>query len=152
MISMTRQSGYSVFEILIVIAIVAILVSIAVPSYEIYVDKKNLATAKKDILALQTGIDGFYVTNNRFPDDLAEISMDDRIDPWGNPYFYVNLGNAKNKGKVRKDKNLTPVNSDYDLYSAGKDGETRAPFTAAFAYDDIVRCNNGKFIGYAKDY
>ncbi|MEJ2180091.1 MAG: hypothetical protein P8Y28_06530 [Gammaproteobacteria bacterium] len=62
------------------------------------------------------------------------------------------MSSAKNKGSVRKDKNLTPVNSDYDLYSAGKDGLTRLPFTAQQSQDDIVRCNNGSFIGLALDY
>jgi len=148
----TQFSGYSLFEILIVIAIVSILISIAVPTYENYIDKKNVAEAQKDILALQVAIDQFYVNNNSFPDNLADIDEDGRRDPWGNPYYYTNVTIAKNKGSVRKDKNLTPVNSDYDLYSAGKDGQTSLPFTTKASHDDIVRCNNGKFIGLVSDY
>ena len=148
----SKQLGFSVLEILIVIAILAILVSIAIPAYENYQDKKNIALAKTEILELQVIIDRFYVSNNRFPDTLAEISENVRRDPWGNAYYYTNVSTAKNKGSVRKDKNLTPVNSDYDLYSAGKDGLTRLPFTAEQSQDDIVRCNNGSFIGLALDY
>ena len=148
----SKQLGFSLLEILIVIAILAILVSIAIPAYENYKDKKNIALAKTDILELQVIIDRFYVSNNRFPDTLAEISENIRRDPWGNAYYYTNVSTAKNKGSVRKDKNLTPVNSDYDLYSAGKDGLTRLPFTAQQSQDDIVRCNNGSFIGLALDY
>jgi len=148
----TNQSGISILEILIVIAILAILISIAIPAYENYKDKKNITQAKTDIVDLQVIIDRFYVTNNRFPNNLAEINENVRLDPWGNSYYYTNVSTANNKGSVRKDKNLTPVNSDYDLYSAGKDGVTKLPFTAEHSHDDIVRCNNGSFIGLAMDY
>ena len=139
-------------EVLIVIAILGILISIAIPAYENYRDKQNITTAKADILEIQGIIDKFYVYNNRFPTDLSEINQLKRRDPWGNPYHYTNVSTAENKGSVRKDKNLTPVNSDYDLYSTGKEGETRLPFTAGVSHDDIVRCNNGSYIGLAIDY
>ncbi|WP_455201991.1 type IV pilin protein [Kaarinaea lacus] len=148
----TRQTGFSLLELLIVIAILAILISIAIPAYENYLDNKNIAQAKADVLEIQVIIDRFYVTNNRFPNNLAEIGENIRRDPWGNNYYYTNISTVKNKGSVRKDKNLTPVNSDYDLYSAGKDGLTSLPFTAKNSNDDIVRCNNGSFIGLVADY
>ena len=53
---------------------------------------------------------------------------------------------------MRKDKNLVPVNDDYDLYSMGKNGTTSMPFNSARGRDDIVRANNGRFIGLAEDY
>lgn len=139
-------------EILIVIAILGILVSIAMPAYENYQDGKNNTTAKADILEIQGMIEKFYVTHNRFPADLSEIGQQNRHDPWGNPYYYTNVTAGQNKNSARKDKNLTPVNSDFDLYSAGKDKKTRPPFTAAASQDDIVRCNNGSFIGLVTDY
>ncbi|WP_455375521.1 type IV pilin protein [Kaarinaea lacus] len=146
------QWGFSAVEILIVIAIVALLVAIAVPSYENYVHKKNITQAKSDILEIQTAIEKYYVLNNEFPDSLEAVGKDQLKDPWKNHYFYVNVSLANNKGSVRKDKNLTPVNSDYDLYSAGKDGITQLPFTAKASKDDVVRCNNGSFIGLVEEY
>ena len=53
---------------------------------------------------------------------------------------------------VRKDKNLVPINTDFDLYSLGKDGLSAGPLTAKDSRDDIVRANNGAFIGRAEDY
>lgn len=152
MLAATRQPGFSLLEILIVIAILGLLLSIAIPAYENYRDHKDFVQAKTDILEIQRIIDSFYVENNRFPDSLSEINLHIRRDPWGNGYYYTNITAVKNKGSVRKDKNLTPVNSDYDLYSAGKDERTSLPFTAKASHDDIVRCNNGSFIGFAADY
>ena len=55
-------------------------------------------------------------------------------------------------GEVRKDRNLVPINTDYDLYSAGPDGNSVPPLTAAASRDDIVRANDGRFIGKAEEY
>ena len=45
-----------------------------------------------------------------------------------------------------------PINTDFDLYSVGADGRTAAPLTARFSHDDVVRANNGSFIGLAVNY
>jgi len=140
---------------LVVIAIIGILVSIALPAYENYQDERDFLQSRQDILAIQKSIDLYYVQNNEFPDSLIDIDMQDVTDPWGSRYYYVNIASFDKKNtseKLRRDKKLKPVNSDYDLYSAGKDGRTRAPFSAKSSWDDIVRCNNGQYLGYAKDY
>ena len=56
------------------------------------------------------------------------------------------------KNKPRKDHFQVPVNSDFDLYSMGRDGQSRAPFTAEASYDDIVRASDGRFIGLVTDF
>jgi len=53
---------------------------------------------------------------------------------------------------MRKDHNLVPVNSDFDLFSKGKDGQSKSPFTAKASRDDIVRANNGRYIGPVSGY
>ena len=75
------------------------------------------------------------------------------LDPWTHPYQYLRINGANIKGSsLRKDKSLVPVNTDFDLYSMGKDGASVSPFTAKQSRDDIVRANNGKFVGLAADY
>jgi general secretion pathway protein G len=80
--------------------------------------------------------------------------MDELKDPWGNPYQYLSFETVKgnDKGKFRKDRNLVPINSDYDLYSMGPDGKSSGPLTAAASRDDIIRAGNGSFVGIAEDY
>jgi general secretion pathway protein G len=55
-------------------------------------------------------------------------------------------------GQARKDHSLVPINSDFDLFSAGPDGKSTGPLTARASRDDIVRGSDGAFVGRARDY
>ena len=148
------QAGFQLLELMIALAIVAIAVTVAVPSYTQQIDKANNADAAADIMSISLAIEVFYTRNGRFPDSLAEIGLDTLQDPWDNTYCYLRIAGAglAGKGALRKDKQLNPVNSDFDLYSMGKDGATRPPFTAKPSWDDVVRASNGRFVGLAADY
>jgi general secretion pathway protein G len=143
--------GVSLLELLFAVSAIALLASIAVPSYSSYVDRLNNQTAINDIAIISQAIERYYSNNWRLPTSLADISQDARLDPWGHPYQYLNFAFA-NRGQMRKDRNLVPINSDYDLYSMGKDGSSVPPLTAKPSRDDIVRAGNGGFVGLASDY
>ena len=59
---------------------------------------------------------------------------------------------GKGKGGFRKDRFLVPINTDFDLYSMGADGASVGPLTSAVSRDDIVRANDGGFVGLASDF
>jgi general secretion pathway protein G len=61
-------------------------------------------------------------------------------------------GQCVSIGQARKDRNLVPINSDFDLFSPGRDGKTTGPLTAKTSHDDIVRGSDGAFVGLARDY
>ncbi len=61
-------------------------------------------------------------------------------------------GGGPPAGQARKDRFLVPINSDYDLYSKGQDGESVAPLTAKKSQDDVVRANDGAFVGLAVNF
>jgi general secretion pathway protein G len=139
---------------MLVIAIVGILVTVAIPAYSRYIDRANNQKAMGDIGTIALALDRYRTANyDALPATLDAIGMQSRLDPWGNPYYYLNiLAGGANKGQMRKDQNLVPLNTDYDLYSSGKDGNTVPPLTAQASQDDIVRANNGSWLGVAKDY
>ena len=66
-------------------------------------------------------------------------------------YYPFPPGGGKPAG-ARKDRFLVPVNSTFDLYSMGPDGESVPPFTAAKSRDDIVRANDGGYVGRASGF
>jgi general secretion pathway protein G len=74
------------------------------------------------------------------------------LDPWGNPYQYLNHYTMKGNGQARKDRFLKPLNSDYDLYSMGKDGQSSPPLQAKPSLDDVIRASNGSYVGLASNF
>ncbi len=152
-ISRDNQRAFTLLELLVTIAIIGIASTIAVPSYREYVERADVAQAIADIYRVDVAMATFETANlGRLPDSLADIGMGGLLDPWGNPYQYLNISTVKGKGKLRKDHNLVPINSDYDLYSMGKDGRSVSPLTAKHSRDDIIRAGNGRFVGKATDF
>jgi general secretion pathway protein G len=146
-----RRAGFTLIELTIGMAIAAILGSIAMQSYSNYRERVMVRQAISDISALNANV-RHYMTDNRVPPaSLAAAGAPGKLDPWGNPYVYTDLTTA-NIGQARKNKNLVPINSEFDLYSMGKDGQSAAPLTAANSRDDIILANDGSYIGLASDY
>lgn len=145
------QPGFTLIELLLVIAIIGTLVTISYPVYLDYGDRKDLTLARADIVGIVNCIERFFTANGRYPVDLKEGGCE-RDDPWGNPYEYLNISTVIGKGKLRKDKNLNPINTFFDLYSKGKDGRSVSPLTAKHSRDDIILANDGRFIGLATEF
>ncbi len=148
----SRKSGFTVIETMLIVAIVAVLAVIALASYAKYRERVQTMQAVSDIGSLQPLIARYALDNNGYPDTLADIGRDTMKDPWGNSYQYVSHDDNKQRGQWRKDHNIVPINSDYDLWSNGKDGQSSPPLTTKYSRDDIVRANNGRFIGLASDF
>jgi general secretion pathway protein G len=149
--AVARERGVTLLEIMFAIAMIAVLSAIAVPAYRAHLERVDLSRAIGDVHDIGLSLERWQLNNGRFPDTLAEAGLGGRVDPWGSPYRYLNMDGA-NPGARRKDKNLVPINTDFDLYSVGKDGESVPPLTAPKSQDDIVRANNGAFVGLGSDY
>ena len=146
------KKGFTFIELITVIAIIATLAAIAVPSYISYLERAKTTQTVAEFKDIEKAVFVFKAENGRFPDTLAEAGLGNPLDPWGNPYVYYPMDNVPKGVKIRKDKSLHPVNTDFDLYSMGADGKSVAPFTAKASQDDIVRANNGSYIGLVSNY
>jgi general secretion pathway protein G len=146
------QQGFSSLETIIALAIVGMLMAIAAPSYKSYVLRANVSAAVADISKIAIAIEKYDLQNNSLPPDLASIQFGDTLDPWGRRYFYLPFTDIKGFAQQRKNKNLVPINTRFDLYSAGPDGKTKGPLTAKDSRDDVIRANDGRFLGIASDY
>lgn len=146
------QSGMTLIELSLVTAIIAVLAAIAIPQYKSYRDRVDVAHAVTDIAVISTFIKQYETDTRKLPDSLDDVGLGTKLDPWGNPYQYFNITTAKGKGMLRKDKSLNPINSDYDLYSMGKDGKSATPLTAPVSQDDVIRARDGQFVGLAADF
>jgi general secretion pathway protein G len=144
--------GLTLIEIAVALSVVAVLAALALPLIDGWRDKIKVKQATDDLMALSLVIDAFHLDSDRFPASLAEIQRAGLKDPWGNAYVYLVLSSPQAIGQARKDHALVPLNTDYDLYSKGADGQSMAPLTAKASRDDILRANNGRFFGLASKY
>ena len=149
-----RVTGFGLLELLVVMVVAVLLVSLGIPSYEMFVRRAQVAAAIGDIAELELAIESYRLRNrDRIPMTLEEIGGPVPLDPWGRPYAFLNIRAADpSTSEVRRDGKLNPLNTDFDLYSVGKDGITAGPLSSRASRDDIVRANNGAFIGLGEDY
>jgi general secretion pathway protein G len=149
---LSGMSGMTIIEVMLAVALVGILAALALPAYQSHRERVRTAEAVIAIKNMDVKLQQYRLDQGSFPEDLAAIGMLGHRDPWGNPYQYANVEDMEGKGKARKNKNLVPINTDFDLYSMGPDGASVGPLTAKASRDDIVRANNGRFVGTAAEY
>ncbi len=147
--------GFTLIEMVFVTTVLGLLGALVVPKAQAFVDRAKVARAIGDISAIQTEIDGFAAGVDSLPTSLAEIGRASFLDPWGRAYVYNNFSLSPGNGVplgARRDRFLVPINSTYDLYSVGEDGSSAPALMAGPSKDDIVRANDGGFIGRATLY
>jgi general secretion pathway protein G len=145
------RSGFTLIELIVVLTIVGILAQTGVGRYATIKTRANEAKAIGDIKAMQTDIDTFSGENGRLPTSLGEIGRGAAVDPWGRPYVYDPSATASRSGG-RTDRFGVLVNSDFDLYSLGEDGSSAPSLSAGASRDDVVRANDGGFIGAGRGF
>lgn len=150
--ALPADRGFTLVELVLVVGLLGVLMSLAIPSWNDWRDKLRTKQAADDIIAIGSVIDQHLTDTGVLPASLAAIKRGGLKDPWGNGYAYLPLIDANAKGHARKDHSLVPLNSDYDLYSKGPDGASASPLTAKASRDDILRANNGRFVGPASLY
>lgn len=147
-----RPRGWTLVELLVIVAIVGTLSAVLVPAGLQRLQRTTVRRVVLDLNKLEFEITAFEKLEGRYPTDLDELESGSHVDRWGNPYQYLPSTDIGWKGNARKDRFLVPLNSDFDLYSMGPDGVTAKPLTASASRDDIIRANDGRYIGPASDF
>ncbi|OUD14181.1 type IV pilin protein [Thioflexithrix psekupsensis] len=90
-----QQRGFTLMELMIVVAIMAILAMIAYPMYNEQITRANRSTATGALLELTQRQEIFYADNNRYASSLSELlgsDVGDRIIKEGSSYYAGNAG------------------------------------------------------------
>jgi general secretion pathway protein G len=171
-----REVGFTLVEVVLGLAIVAVLAAIATPAYTSALEAARVTRAIGDISAIDREVRLHLLDKGCLPSNLNAIGFASLRDPWGRTYVYGVLpaaggggggrgggggggggcgacaGGCLTAGAARKDRRLVPINADFDLYSLGRDGKSAPALTAAVSQDDVVRGSDGGFVGLGKAY
>ncbi|HET7764636.1 MAG TPA: type IV pilin protein [Burkholderiales bacterium] len=63
---MQRQTGFTLIELMVTIAIIAILAAIAVPSYTVYITRSRIQEATTNLLAMRTKMEQYFQDNRSY--------------------------------------------------------------------------------------
>ena len=145
--------GIALARIMITIAIIAIVGTVAVPISRDHLESTHISQAIADIGAIEIAISRYQAQyHGQLPIRLADLGVKEWQDPWGHAYRYRNLEIKTGRDQARESYDLSRVNRDYDLYSMGKDGRSALSFKSPVAKDDIVRGLSGSYYGTVVDY
>ena len=151
------RRGFTLIEVVLVVTITGSLAALAIPNVQRLLEQARVTEAMADIRIFASTARDHKLVNGKLPDSFDKFGFDDPpIDPWGNEYEYLLIEGQFEiyppGRKPRQDRFLRPVNRDFDIYSRGPDGETSDNLTDAYSLDDIIRANDGDFVGIAADY
>jgi type IV pilus assembly protein PilE len=129
------QPGFTLIELMIVVAIVAILAAIAYPSYTNFIRKSHRAAAKTALLDLASREERFYSTNNNYSTSLSTLGYTvAKVPNSSQDYYTVSVGFGSSGDNSTFSLTATPDGDQqkdtcgtYTLDNTGAQGSTTSP-------------------------
>jgi general secretion pathway protein G len=117
----SSRAGFTLVEILLVVAILGILAGVAVVSLKGRTKTASIAATRTSIQAIGTAIDTYEVDNGIYPASLQNLLTKANESNWNGPYM--------RDGRMPKDTwgndfSYSLQGDSYKLTSAGPDGQT----------------------------
>ncbi|MGH8638576.1 MAG: type II secretion system protein [Burkholderiales bacterium] len=70
---LTRTSGFTLIELIVVLAIIGLLLSIAAPRFSVGVDRSREAVLRQNLKAIRSALDQYHADTGKYADDLQAL-------------------------------------------------------------------------------
>ncbi|MEQ6289699.1 pilin [Vogesella sp. GCM10023246] len=78
-----EQSGFTLIELMVVVAIIGILAALALPAYMDYTRRAHLAEAFTLAGSAKTAVEEYHAANNSWPSSNSSAGLADPVVNWG---------------------------------------------------------------------
>jgi len=89
-----KQGGFTLIELMIVVAIIGVLAAIAVPQYQNYVGRAQVSEAISLAASAKTAVSEYYITNGSWPEDNAQAGVSEPTDIAGSYVSQVEIADG----------------------------------------------------------
>jgi type IV pilus assembly protein PilA len=86
------QQGFTLIELMIVVAIIGILAAIAIPAYQDYTIRAQVTEGLNLASAVKTGVAEAFANTGEWPTSLAQAGGDDAAHPFGKYVSDIDVG------------------------------------------------------------
>lgn len=128
--SKRSEAGYTLMELLVVLAILGLLAAIATPMVLHYLASAKVSTAKVELSSLEAGLDLFKYDAGRYPTTeeglQALIKVPPGVENWSGPYIKKTTGLKDPWGRPYHYR-CPGEHGEFDLYSNGPKKEDAQP-------------------------
>ncbi len=69
----SREKGFTLLEMMVVMAIIALLLTIAAPRYFVHLDRSREAALRQTLFIVRDALDKFHMDRGRSPESLDEL-------------------------------------------------------------------------------
>ena len=73
MVNRLRSAGFALIELLVVMAVIATLLTLALPRYLHHLERSKEVVLRENLNVIRDAIDKFYADNGRYPVALTEL-------------------------------------------------------------------------------
>lgn len=88
----TQQQGFTLIELMIVVAIIGILAAVAIPSYQDYTKRAHVSEGMGLAAAAKTGVSEYYSSEGSFPTNNSQAGIASSVSITGNAVGGVAIG------------------------------------------------------------